>query len=341
MLKRLINSLLISALVVLGGSAYAGCGFSSFRDNGDGTATDPESGLVWQKCVEGTKYEGGRCSPFKDTRRAADADTFTWAEAMARARSSRFLGRTDWRLPSPGELFGLTRDCLHVNGKIHDAAYPGPMYREGSAHSLWTFEKCTPRDPPDEIQRRFGPAGFAIGIGNLGKHCQPVNSMPTFLVRSDTPSPEFEANYRDSERFIMAAVQQNQERTRAEQGRLDQERAEVARQKEREQAFAALLNSKDPQIMYLAAGKYEREGESHRAKAVYERIVSRFPSSQFAVKANDQLLFDRRAAEGESSRRQAAAEGQRRAFDACWTRKIACKSSCNSTPCYSRCESIC
>lgn len=48
--------------------------------------------------------------------------------------------------------------------------------------------------------------------------------------------------------------------------------------------------SDTPQSLYLKAGKQEREGSMDRARASYEQIIDRFPSSDFAVKANDRLL---------------------------------------------------
>lgn len=56
-------------------------------------------------------------------------------------------------------------------------------------------------------------------------------------------------------------------------------------------AMAAEQTTADsPQALYLQAGKLERQGESGKAKAVYETIIDRFPTSEFAVKANDRLL---------------------------------------------------
>ncbi len=58
----------------------------SYRDNGDGTVSDLVTGLMWQK---------------------VDAGETTWDNAVARASSVRTGGYSDWRLPTPTELFSI------------------------------------------------------------------------------------------------------------------------------------------------------------------------------------------------------------------------------------------
>lgn len=60
----------------------------SYRDNGDGTVTDNNTGLMWQK-----GFDGGR--------------KHTFAEARAGAASCRTGGHADWRLPTIKELYSL------------------------------------------------------------------------------------------------------------------------------------------------------------------------------------------------------------------------------------------
>ncbi len=63
----------------------------SFTDNGDGTVTDNNTGLIWARCLYGRTYSGG-CS--------GGATNSNWQTALANCRS---LGGT-WRLPSVSEL---------------------------------------------------------------------------------------------------------------------------------------------------------------------------------------------------------------------------------------------
>jgi len=96
------------------------------------------------------------------------------------------------------------------------------------------------------------------------------------------------------------------------------------------------MNGKeDPQIIYLAAGKHERNGESSEATKMYENLIERFPSSQWAVKANDQLNADRRqkaandaardaANQARDAANQANAQAGERAYNACVIEMRAC-----------------
>ncbi|MGD1084753.1 MAG: DUF1566 domain-containing protein [Verrucomicrobiota bacterium] len=64
-----------------------GYGRNDFHDNGDGTITDRATGLMWTKADSGTGMN--------------------WQDALAWARKKsgeKFLGQTDWRLPSVKEL---------------------------------------------------------------------------------------------------------------------------------------------------------------------------------------------------------------------------------------------
>ncbi len=58
----------------------------SYTDNGDGTVTDNNTGLMW------------RLDP---------GDKVTYAEAVRGARSFKLAGHTDWRLPTIKELYSL------------------------------------------------------------------------------------------------------------------------------------------------------------------------------------------------------------------------------------------
>ncbi|PKM86361.1 MAG: hypothetical protein CVU87_12275 [Firmicutes bacterium HGW-Firmicutes-12] len=57
-----------------------------FTDNGDGTVTDLNTGLMWQQ-DPGSKM--------------------TWVEAMSKAEVFELAGYTDWRMPTIKELYSL------------------------------------------------------------------------------------------------------------------------------------------------------------------------------------------------------------------------------------------
>ncbi|MBI5691115.1 MAG: DUF1566 domain-containing protein [Verrucomicrobia bacterium] len=89
----------------------------AYRDNGDGTITDLVTGLMWQK---------------------VDAGESTWEAAIAQAASVTTGGYTDWRLPTPGELFSLM-NYNNGNPAAMNLAY-FPVHPAGAAEYWWTSE---------------------------------------------------------------------------------------------------------------------------------------------------------------------------------------------------------
>ncbi|MBV5311625.1 DUF1566 domain-containing protein, partial [Chromatium okenii] len=71
--------------------------FDSFTDNGDGTVTQVNTGLMWVKCSEG--QTGSNCT--------GTASTMTWSAALMAANNSRLGGYSDWRVPNVKELQAL------------------------------------------------------------------------------------------------------------------------------------------------------------------------------------------------------------------------------------------
>jgi predicted small lipoprotein YifL len=75
----------------------------SFTDNGDGTITDNNTGLIWQK----TPPEG----------------VFSWDEAGPYCENLELAGRDDWRLPTAKELFSLIDFEPDENQPVLDTEY--------------------------------------------------------------------------------------------------------------------------------------------------------------------------------------------------------------------------
>ena len=72
--------LLLTSLFLL---TFNGFALAEFVDNGDGTITDTNSTLMWQK---------------------TSACQYSWADAILYCNELRFAGYTDWRLPDIEEL---------------------------------------------------------------------------------------------------------------------------------------------------------------------------------------------------------------------------------------------
>ena len=82
----------------------------SYTDNGDGTVTDNNTGLMWAKDGNGAGcYNGG---------------TRTWTQAIDFADGLDFANYDDWRLPNVFELFSLISNLESSHGAPHiDTTY--------------------------------------------------------------------------------------------------------------------------------------------------------------------------------------------------------------------------
>lgn len=68
-----------------------------YQNNGDGTVTHKPTDLMWKRCAEGQSWSGSTCT--------GAAGQFQWVNA--KAITSSFAGKTDWRLPTIQELQSL------------------------------------------------------------------------------------------------------------------------------------------------------------------------------------------------------------------------------------------
>jgi arylsulfatase A-like enzyme len=85
----------------------------SLTDNADGTITDNVTGLMWQK---------------------TDAGEATWANAVSNSSLQLTAGYTDWRLPTPAELFSILNH--NNNPALDQTKFPNT----NSADYWWTSD---------------------------------------------------------------------------------------------------------------------------------------------------------------------------------------------------------
>ena len=90
---------------------------SLYEDHGDGTVTDKETGLMWQKC--GLGLSGNDCS-------MGTATTFTWQAALAVANENTQSNYSDWRLPNVKELFSIVEVACYFPA-INSVAFPNTV----------------------------------------------------------------------------------------------------------------------------------------------------------------------------------------------------------------------
>ena len=88
----------------------------SFTDNGNGTISDNVTGLMWQKVDNGES---------------------TWETAVANAATVSTGGYTDWRLPTPSELFSIFNHN-NANPALNTAYFPNNP--AGAADYWWTSD---------------------------------------------------------------------------------------------------------------------------------------------------------------------------------------------------------
>ncbi len=87
----------------------------SFVDNGNGTISDVNTGLMWQKVGNGES---------------------TWETAVANASSITTGGYTDWRLPTPSELFSI-QNHENNNPALNTTYFPSSV---PAAEYWWTSD---------------------------------------------------------------------------------------------------------------------------------------------------------------------------------------------------------
>ena len=69
---------------------------SRFNANGDGTATDKQTGLTWMRCSIGQTWHAGGC--------IGSPSAHNWQQALSLAKEHAFAGKKSWRLPNLKEL---------------------------------------------------------------------------------------------------------------------------------------------------------------------------------------------------------------------------------------------
>jgi Protein of unknown function (DUF1566) len=296
--------------------------FDGYAYNSDGTVTDPRTGLVWKRCAEGTTWNGQSCSP--------NGTEMNWVEAMKAARASRFLGHSDWRLPTRTELqavAGHYEQCKSNDWKkgqyAASSAIAHAADKDKSPGWFWSSS-------PDPGNNNFA-SGVSFRSGYLsGSYRHFRNNVRLVRVGAATGTgvaQEFEAEYAklgqyqkliDEQTARFKALKDAEEAQRNAQR--EAEEAQRKTQLARDAAVKSLL-ALGPQGLYLEAGKLQRSGgrskingEEFSSSQMYELLVNNFPKTGFAVMASDQLsaiAHVRTWCENERQRREAACNGSR------------------------------
>lgn len=115
----------LAFMAMLLGAANLALAAKTYSDNGDGTVTDPTTGLVWMRCALGQTWNGATCT--------GTTSNYTFDQANALTGMVTFAGQSDWRLPNIRELQTIV-DRTVRNPAIDSKAFPAtPATVFGSA----------------------------------------------------------------------------------------------------------------------------------------------------------------------------------------------------------------
>ena len=351
-----IRAITIALLAVSMGAQAA-----PFFTNKDGNLIwDQATGLVWMRCSVGQTWQNDTCTG------KASKYTFAGAQQAAKALNAGggYAGATDWQVPSVRLLASL-RDCsTGFNAKTMDIKDGQPPVAEGCKGSASdpTIDTIAFPGSPDLLfwSSSEYDASYAWGVNfNLGIVSGDYrnNDYAVRLVRASQLSGSeaalaFSVKLQSVKPVREAAERKAQAEREVAERKAQAQREAVERkaQAERSQALKQLL-ALGARGLYLEAGKAQRSGSvtfvNNRFDAIdlYEMIVDKFPNSEYAVKATDQLTAmdrstrQRSAAESAAQATRDAAESNRRAAEqvnnnASQRAYDACKIEVDS--CYSR-----
>lgn len=123
-----------------------------YQDNGDGTITDLNTGLMWEKKVAGTSSPATlNCLVLGLHNVNSDCEwleaTGDWINAVNAEGGTGYAGHSDWRVPNIKELQSIV-DYRRVNLAI-DPSFPGLTASPGSGTSscYWSSTPTVPDNP--------------------------------------------------------------------------------------------------------------------------------------------------------------------------------------------------
>lgn len=334
--------------------------YSNFQLTPAGTAIDPRTGLEWRRCLVGQTFTNGICS--KDAGKKTD-----YVNSFKVASEDRTGGYTDWRIPQFTEVQTLA--TIGCQPKVNPAIFSPSFYPSGDFWwaYFWVDFPTLTSNQLNEMERDLHPHAYVGYYSDDSSYHRIASRRDSFnlrLVRGGSAD-----KYGHFTNLLATANDITAKRVVVAQEKLDKEileqkryAAEKAAEQQRiaaeEKKFQAILNDKNPQTIYLAAGAYERNGEGGKASQIYETIIAKFPSSSWAVKANDQLNETKRSSDAQSAANQrqynaqrasesAAQDAASKARSQCSYRIDKCEDSCrplsgsSKSACWSSCKSLC
>jgi hypothetical protein len=156
----------------LAGFAGTASAAKTYADNGDGTVTDPTTGLIWMRCSMGQTWTGSTCT--------GTAGRYTWDQAIALTGTVTFAGQNDWRLPNIRELQTIVDRSVYYPA-IDAVAFPktpasfffSASAYAGNSSSAWSVDfdvgSASSYGRQGPYQVRLVRAGQSFGLLNIAR----------------------------------------------------------------------------------------------------------------------------------------------------------------------------
>lgn len=386
---KALQRLILATLLCMAGLHTQAAPFFASKDGS--MVWDKATGLVWMRCALGQKWNGSTCIGTYSKYDFTEAQ-----QAASRVNTNQDVaGAKDWKLPSVQELASLIvcsngafkrstatkGDHIQIPNMCPDGAEiptidPRAFPRKPGLHENFEFWFSNQAEGTGYVSFSDGrivslasTIGFNLSV-RLVRARKLLDSEAALAYRFALPVTDATAwtEQKQQRMAAEAAVQANVDTVRHAEAaeRAERDAVEAAERTKRERQRAAAersLLAGGAQALYLQAGRAQRNGsivqggESFYATELYEMIVEKFPKSEFAIKASDQLnAMGRSEKEARASREAAraaseAVDAQRQADSnassraACFSRVRRCEANCStwSVPsvCIRDCQESC
>ncbi|HOW80802.1 MAG TPA: DUF1566 domain-containing protein [Verrucomicrobiota bacterium] len=149
-----------------------------YRDHGDGTVTDVQTGRQWMRCALGQIWQGGTC--------IGKAKEYSWQAALDAANALNhqggYAGYRDWRVPTIEELLTLVYcssgqpKTWNDTGKLCEGDYERPtIYQPAFPNTpmpivgfFWSSSPSAPNAGVAWLVDFYYGSGHAFVKGNFG-----------------------------------------------------------------------------------------------------------------------------------------------------------------------------
>ena len=117
-----------------------------YRDNGDGTVTDTEAGLMWKQT-----------DAYQDTSKWSN--WFTGLDYIRELNLDKFAGFNDWRMPTLEEAEGLYDEDTFIRDMDRLEIFIDSAFSPGGGFTTWTSDE-RPHGTAGVFYYRYGHANL-------------------------------------------------------------------------------------------------------------------------------------------------------------------------------------